>query len=305
MNAAREFASALPRHALVRMLRALRWPDDEVPAGRAAALRAVSAQFELGLVAFLNHANRAELDAIASALALDTQGSIGALRARLWLRGAEREAGGELQLGKPWQPMPVILGGKLVYMRDRAGIAPAARELPRAVPEERAAPEPLSAGDEPDCMEDLLARASELVGVRLGERGRDKGEWGSRIAAMLGVAERGFSEPDWRGLIEIKTLPVVRDRSGFWRVKEDPAVSMERARPIAKLGRVLWVARAADAERSPVLSWFYQELDAVRELVARDLHRRPKGGAGATTRGWYLRKRFFSESGFLRSLNGG
>ena len=47
------------------------------------------------------------------------------------------------------------------------------------------------------------------------------------------------------------------------------------------------------------------ELDAAgEESIARYLHRRPKGGRGATTRGWYLHKRFFCESGFLRSLNG-
>jgi hypothetical protein len=163
----------------------------------------------------------------------------------------------------------------------------------------------LEAQDEPECLEDLLERASALIGVPLPARGRDKGAYGAAIAALLGITERGYSEPDWRGEVEVKSVPVVRDRSGFWRVKEDPAVSMEGARPIAKLRRVLWIARIADGEQSSVLSWFYQELDSsVWPLVSRYLHRRPKGAANATTRGWYLHKHFFVESGFLRSLNG-
>ena len=80
---------------------------------------------------------------------------------------------------------------------------------------------------------------------------------------------------------------------------------MERSDPIAKLGRVLWIARVADDPRSPILSWYYQEVDEeIADLFNRDLHTRPKGAAGATTRGWYLRKRFFLDNGFLASLNG-
>jgi hypothetical protein len=98
----------------------------------------------------------------------------------------------------------------------------------------------------------------------------------------------------------------VRDPSGFWRVKEDPAIGMEGIDPLGKLMRVLWIARVADADDSPVLSWFYQELEATLERLARAyLHTRPKGGAGATTRGWYLHKSYFLESGFSRSLNDG
>jgi hypothetical protein len=119
------------------------------------------------------------------------------------------------------------------------------------------------------------------------------------------VRERGFAEADWRGEVELKTVPVVRDRSGAWRVKEDPAVAMEGVDPLRKLDRVLWFARVADAGDSPLLSWYYQERDdAIAVLQQRYLHLRPKGGAGATTRGHYLHKSFFLESGFLASLNG-
>ena len=80
---------------------------------------------------------------------------------------------------------------------------------------------------------------------------------------------------------------------------------METASPIAKLSQVLWVARVADCSESPVLSWYFQVWDsALAKMVAQHLHRRPKGGAGATTRGWYLHKQFFVDSGFLATLNG-
>ena len=74
--------------------------------------------------------------------------------------------------------------------------------------------------------------------------------------------------------------------------------------PERKLERVLWIARVAAAD-SPILSWYYQERDAVVTLLARRyLHTRPKGPRGARTRGWYLQKKFFAASGFLRTLNG-
>ena len=31
--------------------------------------------------------------------------------------------------------------------------------------------------------------------------------WGVRAAALIGVPERGGDEPDWRGDVEIKTVP--------------------------------------------------------------------------------------------------
>jgi hypothetical protein len=301
MNATTEYVSALPRHSLWRLLQRRANPDSLAPS-RADLVAAVLDRYALDLVGFLNRANREELDRIAAAVQVDSAGAIGELRAKLWIHGATLEAGGAEEVGRPWQPLPIVLGGKLVHMGSRGGISPPIDRAPRPIPP---AVDPPDGVDEPECFEQLLEAASRLLGVRLGLPGRDKGAFGSRIAELLGVPERGISEPDWRGEVEIKTLPVVRDRSGFWRVKEDPAVSMEHASPIAKLSRVLWIARVADDAASPILSWFYQELDAgVGALVERYIHRRPKGGAGATTRGWYLHKRFFAESGLLRSLNG-
>lgn len=294
MNAALHFASLLPREVRARLARsgARRDPDE--------ALRRA---FEGDLAGLLNRMHKEELAALARALGVEHGGAIGSLRARLWRAGAALEAGGEEELGRPWQPIPAVLGGRLVALGPVRGLAPPAAALPRPVPPPRPPAAPLC--DEPDTVEDLLARASELVGVRLGARGRDKGEYGARIAALLGVRERGAAEPDWRGEVEVKTVPVVRDPGGLWRVAEDPAVSMADVAPESKLGRVLWVARVADDAGSPVLSWYYQEWDpVVAALARRCLHTRPKGPAGARTRGWYLHKRFFAGCGFLLTLNG-
>jgi len=280
MNAALHFASALPRSSLARLARA----------ARLAAIHRRAAR-------------REELERMAVAADVGADGTVGELRVRLWRRGAEIEAGGPDQIGRPWQPVPHAIGGRLVHLGPQRGAAPPAPRLPRPVPPPRAAP---TAEDEPDTLEDLLERATRLVGVRLGRACRDKGELGARVARMLGVRELGHAEPDWRGDVEVKTVPVVRDRAGLWRVKEDPAVSMDGVPPERKLGRVLWIARVADAGDSPVLSWYYQEWDAaVAELARHALHTRPKGGAGDHTRGWYLQKRFFARSGFLFTLNGG
>jgi hypothetical protein len=297
MNAALHFASALPRSSLARLARgrqARRVRDLDAAVRRA---------FALDLVGLLNRARRAELERMAEAVGIGRGGSVGELRARLWRRGAELEAGGAAELGSPWQPVPHVLGGRLVHLGPQRGAAPPAPALPRPIPD----PPPAQPGDadEPDALEDLLERATLLLGVRLGAAGRDKGEFGTRVARLLGVRELGHAEPDWRGEVEVKTVPVVRDRGGLWRVKEDPAVSMDGVAPQSKLGRVLWIARVADAGDSPILSWYYQERDPVLdELIRAALHTRPKGGAGDRTRGWYLHKRFFAASGFLFTLNG-
>jgi len=291
MNAALHFTSLLPHPVRARLAGAERADIDG----------ALERAFAGDLAALVNRLRREELAALARAIGVDGGGAIGALRARIWRAGAALEAGGEAELGSPWQPVPAVLGGRLVHFGPVRGLAPPAPALPRPVPPPRTA----EGIDEPDTVEDLLVRATALVGVRLGQRGRDKGEYGTRIAALLGVRERGAAEPDWRGEVEVKTVPVVRDPGGLWRVAEDPAVSMVDVAPESKLGRVLWIARVADADDSPILSWYYQEWDpVVARLARRCLHTRPKGPAGAQTRGWYLHKRFFAGSGFLVTLNG-
>jgi hypothetical protein len=299
MNAVRHWVLTLPRHAALRLLRGE--PDSQL--GSTEELRAaVARRFELDLAEWLNQLRKEELRALAEHVQVSSRGAVSDLRARLWLRGAELEGHGRSQLGTAWQPVPIILGGKLCHLGPERGSSPPASERPRPIPPPKRL-RPLA--EEPDSLEALLSRATDLIGVRLGRARRDKGAFGTKLAALIGVREGGHAEPDWRGEVELKTVPVVRDPSGYWRVKEDPAVSMEGVRPLAKLGRVLWLARVADAADSPLLSWYFQEWDdEVARLVGRHLHRRPKGGAGATTRGWYLHKRFFLESGFLRSLNG-
>ena len=138
-------------------------------------------------------------------------------------------------------------------------------------------------------------------------RGRDgKGAWGQRAAELLGVIDRGDEEPDWRGDVEIKTVPVARTRDGLWRVVEDPAISTVGATPIAKLQRVLWLCRAeVPPDDATLLSWYLLEWDpVVATLVERYLHTRPKGPRGGRGRGYYLHKRFFAEAGLWASLNG-
>jgi hypothetical protein len=76
--------------------------------------------------------------------------------------------------------------------------------------------------------------------------------------------------------------------------------------PLAKLMRVLWLARAAlPGGDATFVSWYLLDWDPeVARLVGRYLHTRPKGGAGSRGRGWYLHRRFFADAGLLASLNG-
>lgn len=160
---------------------------------------------------------------------------------------------------------------------------------------------------EPETLDDLLAAAARLVGVRLGERGRDKGAWGLRAAALLGVVERGHGEPDWRGDVEIKTVSVAREASGLWRVREDPAIAMHApgSAALAKLQHTLWLARSDVGRDATIVSWYLLETDAhIDRLVRRYLHTRPKGPRGTEQRGLYLHKRFFADAGLLATLNG-
>ncbi len=298
-NAVFAFVHRLPRHAVLRFLR--KEGIDDQGHSTAELRKVLAALFLLDLPGFLNRALRAELEILLRSRKLSTKGSAAELRMLLWREGAKLEAKTDRLIGTSLQPLPIILRGKLVHLGHQTGIAADAQSYPRPIPPPRA----IEAVVEPDCLEQLLSNADALIGFRLGAGTRDKGAFGARIAAMLGVPERGYSEPDWQGEVEIKTIPVVRDRAGWWCVKEDPAVSMETASPMAKLRRVLWITRAADEIDSPILSWYYQELGPrLTAMVKRFLHTRPKGPKGATTRGWYVHKRYFLESGLLETLNG-
>jgi hypothetical protein len=166
--------------------------------------------------------------------------------------------------------------------------------------------------EEPDSLDELLAAATRAIGVRLGPSGRDKGAWGMRAAELLGVVERGHDEPDWRGDVEVKTVPVERDDSGRWAIVEDPAIAMagEGSAAFAKLQRTLWLARAtvpgeSRAADATIVSWYLLEWDAeVARLAKRYLHERPKGPRQTKQKGLYLAKRFFADAGLLATLNG-
>jgi hypothetical protein len=256
------------------------------------------------LCAFLNVLARDELAALALAIDLDASGKSSELRVRLWEAGARLERG-DADVTDFVQPRPIILGGHLVVQAPPRGMYPRTTRWPRPIP----APAPAAPPDEePETVDDLLAAADRAIGVRLGKRGADKGAWGMRAAALLGIVERGHDEPDWRGDVEVKTVPVALDPSGAWRIAEDPAIAMlnESGVALSKLQRTLWLVRAnlPDGDAT-ILSWYLLESDAdIARLVRRYLHDRPKGPRGTDQRGLYLQKRFFADAGLLATLNG-
>ena len=301
MNAVEYFAARLPNEAVRRL--AAR-PVSRFERGEAQkhldgdqARQLVCDRWSGDLCGFLNVLSQRELTLLAK-----REGRSPELRMQLWQHGAELEAGGR-DVGA-LQPKPVLLGGHLVICAPPRGAYPASACWPRELPPPALAQPP---ADEPDSLDELLAAADRAIGVRLGRRGRDKGAWGLRAAALLGVVERGAGEPDWRGDVELKTVPIAREANGLWRVVEDPAIAMiGEANPLAKLQRTLWLARAdADDGDATIVSWYLLEWDAeIARLARRYLHDRPKGPAGTDQRGLYLHKRFFADAGLLASLNG-
>jgi hypothetical protein len=325
VNAVEHFAAHLPGDAVRRLaaLRVTRFdatdiaPRRDVDPDEARAL--VIARWRDDLCGLLNAMTRGELIRLAGdrepGLApgeQDRRRRCGSdrdaarspeLRLALWRKGADLERGAA-EVTPGLQPRPVLLGGHLVIQAAPRGLYSSSERWPRALPSPRPAAPP---ADEPDGLDELLAAAERAIGVRLGRRGRDKGAWGTRAAALLGVVERGNGEPDWRGDVEIKTVAVARERSACWRVVEDPAIAMlGETAALAKLQRTLWLARA-DAEDgdATIIGWYLLEYDAaLARLVRRYLHVRPKGPAGTDQRGLYLHKRFFADAGLLATLNG-
>jgi hypothetical protein len=322
VNAVEHFAELLAPDALRRLaaLRVVRFDASTVIAERGldttAAHERVLARWNGDLCGFLNALTRGELAAIAARLSITSDGRAPALRERLWQRGALLESGG-VEVPKALQPRPIVLGGHLVVQAPPRGMYPTSAVWPRPVPELRVAMPP---SEEPDTLDELLAAADRAIGVRLGRRGRDKGAWGLRAARLLGVIERGIDEPDWRGDVEIKTVPIAREPSGLWRIVEDPAIAMvipaarsesgplhiRESSAVSKLQRTLWLARAdVDDGDATIVSWYLLEWDPIiARLARRYLHVRPKGPAGTDQRGLYLHKRFFAEAGLLATLNG-
>jgi hypothetical protein len=257
------------------------------------------------LCGLLNAMTRGELAQLADELGIPAPQRVDrspALRAALWDAGARLERG-DAEIAPTVQPRPIVLGGHLVVQAAPRGLYPPSATWPRPLPAP-ALPAPPS--EEPDSVDELLAVADRAVGVRLGRRGRDKGAWGLRAAALLGIREHNAGEPDWRGDVEVKTVPVAAERDGCWRVVEDPAIAMAGEPVLAKLQRTLWLARAdLDHGDATILSWYLLDWDPeIARLAARYLHERPKGPAGTDAKGVYLNKRFFAEAGLLATLNG-
>lgn len=320
MNAVEHLATLLPPEA-VRRLAGLRVGRFDSPGllgmisesrqvlDNEQALAHVIARWGDDLCGLLNALTRGELGEVASTLRLGASQSARSweLRARLWDAGAKLERG-DVEVSARVQPAPVILGGHLVVQSAPRGLFPPSAIYPRPLPEPRPAQPPV---EEPDSVDELLAAADAAVGVRLGPRGRDKGAWGTRAQLLLGVEDTGSDEPDWRGDVEIKTVPVAQEPTGLWRVVEDPAIAMVGDGVIAKLQRTLWLARATLDHGDPlvddatIVSWYLLDWDAeVARLARRYLHDRPKGPAGTLARGKYLGKRFFADCGLLATLNG-
>jgi hypothetical protein len=308
VNAVEHFAALLPGDAVRRLaaLRVYRYEGGGAPVRDvdiAQARAHVNARWGEDLCGLLNALSHGELVVLSRALGARADARSPELRAALWDRGAALERGGA-EIATSLQPRPIVLGGHLVVQSAARGMYPPSATWPRPLPAPAAAAPP---DGEPETLDELLAAADRALGVRLGTRGRDKGAWGNRAAALLGVRERGDGEPDWRGDVEVKTMPIAREPSGWWRVREDPAIAMEReGRPLAKLVRTLWLARAdLPGGDATIASWYLLEQDAhVARLVRRYLHARPKGPAGTDQRGLYLHKRFFADAGLLATLNG-
>ena len=316
VNAVAHMAALLPP-PVVRRLAALRASRFEPFAPRprggvldtAESAARVIARWQDDLCGLLNAMTRGELGELARALRIEPVGRSPDLRRVLWDRGAALERGG-IEVTPGVQPRPILLGGHLVIQGPARGLSPPSSAWPRPLPTTVPAAPP---AEEPDSLDELLEAADRLIGVRLGPRGRDKGAWGSRAAALLGLTEHGLGEPDWRGDVEVKTVPVAREASGHWGVVEDPAIAMVGAPDagggLAKLQRTLWLARASIVEASTIdatiVTWYLLDWDPdIARLTRRYLHERPKGPAGTSGRGLYLSKRFFADAGLLAALNG-
>jgi len=307
MNAVAHMIALLPSE-VVRRLAALRLPRfAERPVTRGAldveqATARVVARWGGDLCGLLNAMTRGELAVLATRFRLPAALRSPELRVALWRHGAALERG-DVAVAPEVQPRPILLGGHLVVQAAPRGLYPPSARWPREVPAARAATPPPG---EPDGLDELLAAADRALGVRLGARGRDKGAWGLRAARLLGLIERSEREPDWRGDVEVKTVPIARDPSGWWRVVEDPAIAMAGEPALAKLARTLWLARSdVGAGDATLVSWYLLDWDPeIARLARRYLHDRPKGPAGTDARALYLHKRFFADAGLLATLNG-
>lgn len=255
----------------------------------------LESEFDMDLAGFLNHLNKEELFELCVACTLEKEGaSLGELRICLWKHGAALEVSRSHILQKGSQLLPVLMGERLYTLSSYESICPTNYQCPPALG--------IREG-EPADLDDLLCRAHSLMGTKF-SLSKNKGVIGQQIALGLGLQEDNVAEPDWRGEVEVKSLPVVETAEGYWRPKEDPAISMETVSPLGKMQKILWMVRSSEQKRGKVLFWYYQELDAgLTRLAHKYLHTRPKGPANTDKRGWYLHKNFFFENGLLLELN--
>src|SRR5690606_27930941 len=132
MNAAAALIRSLDRAALVHL--ATKVGDRSPSAESALVVARLSRRFDLDLVGLLNALDRGSLVDACTAWSESTEGDVGALRARLWRRGAILEAGGDSHLGQGYQPVPVVLRRRLRRLAPVRGQMPPAAGWPRPVP---------------------------------------------------------------------------------------------------------------------------------------------------------------------------
>ena len=299
MNATHHFLKQLNRQALIGVWAKRFGEHPGLDVSTITLRENLLEQFRSDLGGFLNCCNRNELDKIALDVGCNLKVSIGEMRLALWERATVLEQTDGVLRDFGSNAKPSLLRGKVVFLQKGNGID-AVSSGPVFLD---SGTHLLAFDSEPDDIEELLRRAECLRGEAIPMQGRDKGGYGAWIAERLGLIERGLAEPDWQGEVEVKTLPVAKDGMGHFYVSEDPAIAMENVDPLLKLKKVLWVSRSVDEKTSRILGWYYQVWNwDVERLIKRDLHQRPKGGKGATTKGWYLHKRFFIDSGLLYSL---
>src|SRR5262245_53059637 len=140
MNAARRFASHLPREAIVRLL-ARRpgrfedpWPADaelDRAADTAELAARLARRYEADLPGLLNALGDDDLRAVARGeRVVDGEGPRVDLRMALWRRGAAIEAGTDAHIGIALQPAPVAIAGRLVHLARPRGTYPPALGWP-------------------------------------------------------------------------------------------------------------------------------------------------------------------------------
>lgn len=177
---------------------------------------------------------------------------------------------------------------------------------------------PKGKGRHCDCPEKTLERhAKRLKGERLapvvkwlGLSSANKGRYGRAVEVLLGLGSGDNRQaPDWRG-VEVKWVPLRRDRHGHWILRDKVFVTGDNDRrglaardPVAKIQKVRWVF--GDYRTKQVLSTYHTELSRLEAALLRlsaKLGRRGPRYLFRNTKGnrrgqysYYLSREFFRD----------